>query len=192
MLKKVVDARYTLWLLLALPGAAMVVGYATGRIYYGEFLHMTGEFSARLLIATLAITPLAQLWRAGWTRWLVQRRRYVGVACFGYAVAHVVPYLDRMGSVGRVLQDAAEPGLWTGWLALAVLTALAVTSNDTAVRRLGAAWKRLHRWVYAAAALTIAHWLLVAFDPTSAWIHGAVIVALEGLRLATRRRAVRP
>ena len=182
--KRIIDSPYFLWLLLGLPGAVMVVRYATGATFYGEVVHVTGDFSARLLIATMAVTPLRLMFPGrAWVKWLVLRRRYLGVATFGYATLHTVVYLARTGVLGDILADAAEPGLLTGWLALAIFVPLAITSNDASVRRLRRIWKRLHRWVYAAAVLTFAHWVLTAFDPVPGLIHLSVLVALEGYRL---------
>jgi sulfoxide reductase heme-binding subunit YedZ len=136
---------------------------------------------------TLAVTPLRLMFpSAGWTGWLMRRRRYIGVAAFGYAALHTGVYLQRLGAFGA-LAEAAEPGLLTAWLAIAVFVPLAGTSNDWAVRKLRRAWKRLHRWVYAAAVLTFAHWLLVAFDVVPGIIHLLVLGAFESYRIAKTR-----
>ena len=197
MLRRLIDSPWFLWLLLALPAAVTIVRYASGATFYGEVVHSTGQLSAQLLILTMAVTP-AQLMFPGrrWIRWLLQRRRYLGVASFGYAALHTVVYLIRTGAFGDILADAAEPGLLTGWIALAIFVPLAITSNDASVRRLRRLWKRLHRWVYAAAILTFAHWVLTAFDPVPGLIRLAVLAALEAYRLwktarSRRRRLAR-
>ena len=70
---------------------------------------------------------------------------------------------------------------------------LAATSNDAAVRSLRARWKWLHRAVYVAAALTFGHWVLTAFDPTTAYVHLGILAALQALRLLRYRvRAAEP
>ncbi|NND45012.1 MAG: hypothetical protein HKN58_06785 [Xanthomonadales bacterium] len=181
--------RLFLWLLLASPGAFWLQGYLRGELYYGEFLHTTGQFSAQLLIATLAVTPLRRLFsRMAWTAWLVRQRRYLGVAAFGYALPHALAYLVKLASLQRIASEAIEPGLATGWLALLLMAPLAATSLDAAVRRLGRRWKQLHRLVYPAAALTLAHWVLTAFDPTAGLVHAAILVMLVSLRLVVQRR----
>ena len=77
-LGRISNSIWFLWLLLALPWLYLTVGYLTGNIYYGEYIHATGVYAARLLILAMAITPLRLLWpKAGWTRWLLQRRRSV-------------------------------------------------------------------------------------------------------------------
>ena len=192
MLRRLFDSHWFLWVLLALPAAATIVRYATGATFYGEVVHSTGQLSAQLLILTMAVTPAQLMFpRRAWVRWLLRRRRYFGVASFGYAVLHTAVYLIRTGAFGDILADAAEPGLLTGWIALAIFVPLAITSNDASVRRLRRLWKRLHRWVYAAAILTFAHWVLTAFDPVPGLIHLAVLAALEAYRLWKTARSRR-
>ena len=162
----------------------MTIRYLTGSLYYGEFIHATGEFSARLLMVTLAATPLRLLFpRFRWTIWLVQNRRYFGVATFAYAVPHLVAYLWKLASVAKIVEQAADPGMWTGWIALIIFLALAITSNSYSTRKLGRRWKTLHRLVYLAAILTFIHWVLVAFDPLAGMVHAGILAALETIRV---------
>ena len=178
------------WALLALPGVFMTYRYVQGATFYGEYLHATGELGARLLIAAMAITPLRLLLpNAGWVRWLALRRRWVGVAAFGYSLLHAAAYLQRQ-ALTAIVADAADIAILTGWLALLVMLVLAATSNDASVRVLQRRWKWLHRAVYTAAALTFAHWILAAFDPVPGAIHVSVLAVLEALRL-WRARALR-
>ena len=173
-----------LWLLLAAPWLIMTARYLTGDLYYGEFIHATGEFSARLLILTLAATPLRIMFaRSRWTLWLLRNRRYFGVAAFAYALPHLVAYLWKLASVAKIIEEGMQPGMWTGWIALIIFLALAVTSNNFSTRKLGPRWKTLHRLVYLAAILTFVHWLLVAFNPTSGLVHAGVLIALEAFRV---------
>jgi sulfoxide reductase heme-binding subunit YedZ len=182
--------RWLVWTLLALPGLYLTYRYSVGATFYGEYLHATGELAARLLIVAMAVTPLRLLFpNAHWVRWLARGRRWIGVAAFGYAVLHAVAYLARQGELTRIAADAAEAAMWTGWLALLVMLALAATSNDRSVRRLGRRWKWLHRTVYAAALLTFAHWILAAFDPLPGAVHLGVLAALEAIRLVQLRRS---
>jgi methionine sulfoxide reductase heme-binding subunit len=178
------DARYVLWSLLGVPAAFMLYGYRQGTVFYGEVLHASGELAAQLLILTLAITPLRLTFPdARWVRWLAARRRYLGVAVFGYSALHAAVYVYRQPDFARVLDDALGASMWTGWLALLVISALAATSNDLSVRLLRSGWKRLHRGVHAAAVLTFAHWVLSAFDPIPGYIHLGVLAVIEGYRV---------
>ena len=168
----------------------LLVQYYNQSIYYGEFIHASGVNSARLLIITMAITPLRQAWpRTYWTSWLLRRRRYFGLAMFVYAIPHLLAYLVKIGTYAGVLTEAAEPGMWTGWLAFLLFVPLALTSNNVSVRKLGRKWKKLHRLVYFAAALTFIHWLLVAFNPLAGMIHAGILVLLEAYRVFATRRA---
>jgi sulfoxide reductase heme-binding subunit YedZ len=181
-----INTRYALWLVLAAPWLIVSVRYMTGGLYYGEFIHATGEFSARLLMVTLAVTPLRRMFpKSRWAIWLLQSRRYFGVAAFAYAVPHLLAYLWKLASLTRVVEQGAEPGMWTGWIALLIFLALAITSNNYSVRKLGRRWKYVHRLAYAAAILTFAHWILTAFDPLSGLIHAGVLVVLEAYRLGS-------
>jgi sulfoxide reductase heme-binding subunit YedZ len=175
--------RYLVWGLLAAPGAWLLAAWAAGATFYGEVVHGSGVLAARLLIVTLAITPVTRLLpRSPLVRWLRVQRRYLGVATFAYAALHAAVYLARQPDLAAVLDDAREVWMWTGWLALIVMLPLAATSHDAAVRWLRSRWRWLHRAVYPVAVLTFLHWILSAFDPGPAWIHAGLLVALESLR----------
>jgi len=178
------NSRYWLWALLAAAFIYLTVGLATGRLFYGEVVHTSGELSVRLLMLAMAATPLLLMFPGrALPRWLMRHRRTFGVASFAFACLHTAVYVERLGRIDEVFAEAAEPGYLTGWLALAVFLPLALTSNDRAVRYLKQAWRRLHRLVYLAALLTFVHWLLVAFSPTAALAHLLLIAALEGYRV---------
>lgn len=177
--------------MLAAPGAWIGWRYARDVITYGEVIHESGDWSVWLLIATLAVTPLRLVFPGRrWTAWLARQRRYLGVATFGYAAFHLAVYLVRKADPALIAGEGLKLELLTGWIAFALIAALAATSNDASVRWLGRGWGTLHKLVYPAAALTIAHWWLTAFDPQAAIIHSAILAALVAARmaLAARRR----
>ena len=192
-LKRLANSRALLWLLLSLPAAAAVRAYATDAITYGEFIQASGDWSVRLLIATMAVTPIRLLLAGSrWPAWLLARRRHLGVATFGYALLHTIAYLVRKADFDLIAAEGADPSLWTGWLAFFIFAALAVTSNNASVRLLASRWKQLHRLVYAAAILTFAHWLLSAFDIVPGLIYAGILATIEVVRmLLLRRRAHR-
>ncbi|WP_220272243.1 sulfite oxidase heme-binding subunit YedZ [Sphingorhabdus pulchriflava] len=158
------------WFLLSIPAILLVFGWWQGRIDSMDMLHPTGEWSARLMILAMVLSPLLSiLGPKGWLNWLVVRRRAIGVAAFSYAVLHLLFYLIDMGNLDDILAEWLAPGIWTGWAAFALMLPLALTSNDASMRRLRAAWKRLQRLVYPAALLTLLHWI---------WVHNSYAGAL--------------
>jgi len=180
--------------LLAVPWAWLAYGYLTGGLFYGEMIHASGDWAVWCLMAAMAVSPLRGLFsHQAWTAWLLKRRRYLGVAAFAYALLHAAVYLLRQRELPLIFAEALEAGLLTGWLAFAIFVPLALTSNDASVRRLRRGWKPLHRAVYVAAVLSFAHWILVAFDPTTAYVHLAVLGAIEAARVVPwlRRQPVR-
>jgi sulfoxide reductase heme-binding subunit YedZ len=178
---------YLLWALLALPSFGMVIQALTSETttVYSDLLHPSGEFAARFMIIALMATPLMMLFR-GWrgARWLVRNRRYFGVAAFGYAALHTALYL-LAEPLNRILAEATALEIWTGWLAFVIFLPLAATSNDWAVRRLGTRWKRLQRWTYGAAVLTLLHWATLNDWGSlgAAAVHFAPLVALSAYRV---------
>ena len=181
--------RYALWGLLAAPSIPMVIGLSSGARSAEALLYPTGEFAARFMIVAMAATPLAMLFRAGWTGWLLRNRRYLGVAAFAYATAHTALYVVDMGAFQRILDEFWALGIWTGWLAMFVFLPLGLTSNDWAMRLLGRRWKSLQRWVYLAAAATLLHWVFVHNNVGPALVHFVPLALLEGFRISCHRRS---
>ena len=146
-LKSIWDHPHRFWALLSLPATPIILGLASGdpRTIH-QLLHPSGEFSARFMIITMMITPLA-MWLKSWRgpRWLMKRRRYLGVAAFGYALLHAVLYLLDTGIVAISSGKISKFYIWTGWLTFFIFVPLAITSTDGWVRRLGPKWKSLQR-----------------------------------------------
>ncbi len=192
LIKTTLNSRYFLWIILALPFVWLVNAYRMGGLFYGEVIHVSGEFSARLLILTLAVTPLRLMFgNARWPIWLLHRRRYFGVASFLYALLHTMVYLQKKAGLALVLQEGENFDMWSGWLAFCIFLVLAITSNDASVRRLQRTWKKLHRWVYLAALLSFTHWIIIAFDFVPGLIHFLILLSLETYRLWKRRQLKR-
>lgn len=190
-MKAISASRPLLWLLLALPGLWILYRWATApKVYgYGHAIGDSGDWSAWLLMLTLAVTPIRLLLRRrGWSTWLIRRRRDLGVASFVYAAGHTLIYLTDKSSVDAILVDLGSTDVLVGWLALALFVPLAASSNDIATRALKRSWKRLHRLVYPAAILTFLHWVLASFDPTRAYIHIAILAAIELVRIRLQFR----
>lgn len=186
-MRTIINSVKLFWLILAVPGLAMLHGWWTGAIETMDMLHPTGETSARLMIAAMLIGPLAGvLGQRKWLMWLLARRRSLGVAAFAYAVAHLVFYAIDMGSLEAILGELPIASIWTGWLALALMLPMALTSNQAAMKLLRAAWKRVQQLAYPAAVLTLLHWWWVHDGATAALVHFAPL-ALLWLLLALRK-----
>lgn len=147
-------------------------------------LHVTGIWALRLLLVTLAVTPLRRLTGIPW---LLRFRRMLGLYAFFYAVLHFAAYLllDRALAWEEVLHDLTErPYIVLGFGALVLLVPLAITSTRGWVRRLGGRWQRLHRLVYLIAILGVLHFLwLVKADLQEPLVYGALLALLLGARL---------
>ena len=175
--------RLLLWTALSLPLVGIALGYASGRLFYGEVVHLSGEWSIRLMMAAMLATPLTLMFPGHKVaRWLLRNRRYLGVASFAYALLHTVVYLQRTALWADITADAVLPEYLTGWIALLIFAALAATSNDASMRWLRQRWKTLHRLVYVAAVTGFVHWVLVAFNPLPAAAHLSVLLVFEGYR----------
>lgn len=196
-IKSILNHPYTFWALLSLPAIPMIAGLTSGDPEaLHDLLHPTGEFAARFMIVAMMITPLTMLFK-GWRgpRWLMKRRRYLGVAAFGYAALHTVLYLIDEGSIAFSGGEISKLYIWTGWLAFLIFVPLAVTSTDGWIRKLGPTWKTLQRFVYGAAVLTLLHWAALHDwgGIGAALVHFGPLAALEAYRIGRtiQRRQLR-
>jgi len=149
-------------------------------------MHRTGEWTLRLLLVTLALTPLRRI--TGWTR-LAGIRRLLGLTVFFYAALHMTLYIGDQGwNLGRAAAEiASRIYLTIGLIAVLGLGLLAATSNDAAIRRLGARWHGLHRIVHLLAALGILHFFMQSkLEATEAALMMGIFLLLEGYRAAHR------
>jgi sulfoxide reductase heme-binding subunit YedZ len=180
---RVSSGKLILWGLLGVPAAAILLRCALGELP-AELISTTGEWSARLIIAALMLTPLNQLFPGiQAVRWLVRHRRSFGVAAFAYALLHLAFYVLDMETVANMIAEAPAPAIWTAWLAFLCLLPPALTSSDAAMRALGRMWKRIQRLAYPAAVLTLVHWLLVHDGLAEALLHFAPLALLQLLRI---------
>jgi methionine sulfoxide reductase heme-binding subunit len=187
--KAAFNSPYFFWALLALPSIGLLYG-ALGSSDLEPLLHPTGEFAARFMIIAMILTPLRMLFpKAGWISWLMRRRRYIGVAAFGYAALHTLYYVVDLGSMSAVIADFWKLGIWTGWVAFIIFVPLAFTSNNASVRALGRNWKTLQRFVYVAAVATLLHWIFVHNNVGPALVHFVPLAALEAYRIWKNARS---
>ena len=148
----------------ALIPAAMLAYYAVqGDLTANpiEFItHFTGDWAIRFLVITLAITPLRRL--TGWNP-IIKLRRMLGLFSFFYATLHFLTWfvLDWFFDFRQMVEDVAmRPFITLGMATFLMLLALAVTSTQKSIRRLGRRWTQLHRLIYVAAGTALIHFWL--------------------------------
>jgi sulfoxide reductase heme-binding subunit YedZ len=147
--------------LLLLPLAKAI--YDAGDIAHGarpinELIHRAGFWALVFLGVTLAVTPLRRIARYGN---LIDVRRMLGVGTFFYIAAHLTLFFADQGyDLGKAVHEISHRVyLIIGAIAWLGLAALAVTSTDGMVRRLGGLrWRRLHQVIYAIALLALIHY----------------------------------
>jgi methionine sulfoxide reductase heme-binding subunit len=182
-----------------MPAASAFYLGATGQLGADPvktFELMLGLWAIRFLLATLAISPLRELF--GWN--LMRYRRAFGLLCFYYALMHFAVYmiLDQALVLKAVGTDVLKrPFIMFGMAGLAMLLALALTSNQYSIRRLGGNWIRLHRLVYIIAACGAVHFALsTKVLSLEQYVYIGVIILMILYRawrpiMAQRRRAAK-
>jgi sulfoxide reductase heme-binding subunit YedZ len=173
-------ANVALAVLLALPLGLMLQGPQQEDWVLADALPPSGEAAALIMFAAMAIGPLARLagGRSEAVRWLMRRRRNIGVVAFCYAALHLGIYVVDMGTLDLMLAEIDAPGIWTGWLALALMALPAAASNDRAMRFLRGWWKPVQRLVYPVVALTLVHWAILMYGWREPLVHVAPMLAL--------------
>lgn len=180
--------KVALFLVCLIPVAALAYGFYRQDLGANpvEFLeHATGDWAIRLLLITLALTPLRRL--SGWSR-LSTLRRTLGLFAFFYAMLHVLAYLffDKQFDATAIASDIGKRRYITvGFLSWVSMAALAVTSTDGWVRRMGAQrWQRLHKLVYLAVVAAVIHYYwLVKSDIRLPALYGSLLAILFVARL---------
>ena len=151
-----------------------------------------GQWTFRLLLVALALTPLRIVFGIGWPLLL---RRLLGLFAFFYASLHFLVWIliDHYFNWDQMLADLVKRRYITvGMLALLLLVPLAITSTNGMVKRLGGTmWRRLHRLVYVVGGLAALHFLWLAKKGrTGPYVYAAILALLLGVRLwgVLRRR----
>lgn len=187
-----VALRLAVWLLAGGPLLWLAWLVAGGRLGPNpvEFLeHYSGDWALRLLLVTLALTPLR--------RWsgraeVLRVRRLLGLWAFVWICLHFATYLtfDLEWSAALLAEDLVERTYITlGFAAWLLLLPLALTSTRGWQRRLGRRWRSLHRLVYPAALLGALHFLwLVKADVREPLVYLGLLAVLLAARLPRRAR----
>lgn len=153
-------AAFALVVIPALMLAYEAFTHQLGSKPWTRAVHDTGSWSVRLLLVTLAVSPLRKI--LDWGK-LIGVRRMLGLATLAYAAAHLMLYcVDLAFDWGLIVSEIVKRFYLTvGIVALLGLAALGVTSTDGMIRRMGAKnWQRLHNLIYAITALGLLHFAL--------------------------------
>lgn len=163
-MKKWSALHITVHILAWLPLLVLIWAYTTDHLTVNPVQAATqrlGDTALVMLLLSLACTPLNTLF--GLPE-VIRLRRPLGLYAFFYATLHILAYVgwDYAFHFKQIsLQLSGKPYLIAGMSALAILVPLAFTSRENWKKRLGKGWKRLHRFVYLAAALAVLHLALI-------------------------------
>ena len=173
-----------------LPLAWLVFGAVADRLGANpaEYLiRSTGDWTLRFLCLTLAVTPLRVMAKLPP---LARFRRMLGLFTYFYVVLHFLSFawLDMGFDPAEIAKDIAKrPFILVGFTGFLLLTPLAATSFNRAIRALGPArWQALHRIVYVIAGLGILHffWMRAAKNNfAEVAVYAAILAVLLGWRL---------
>jgi methionine sulfoxide reductase heme-binding subunit len=181
----------TLALLLWPLALALYVGLTRGLggRPLNDLIHRAGFWALIFLLLSLAVTPLR---RAGHFGRLIDVRRMIGVGAFAYAAAHLSLFVaDQKFDLLHVAAEIAKRVyLVIGFTALLGLTALAATSTDAMVKRLGGLrWRRLHQLTYLIGLLALVHFFQqTKADVTVPTLYAGLFAWLMGYRLLAKWR----
>jgi methionine sulfoxide reductase heme-binding subunit len=182
--------KVVIFLLCMLPFVQLAVRIFTqslGANPAETLIRSTGEWTLIFLCITLAVTPLKRL--TGRPE-LVRFRRMLGLFTYFYVLLHLLSYswFDMAFDVSDITRDIIKrPFILVGFAAFCLLTPLAATSFNRAIKALGAKrWQALHKLVYVIAALGLLHfWWMKAgkndFDRPTLYL--VIIGVLMGMRV---------
>ena len=151
-------------------------------------IRATGDWTLRFICIVLAVTPLRTLTN---TPGLARFRRMLGLYVYFYVVVHLLSYsgFDMGFDVGDIAHDIAKrPFILVGFSAFVLLTPLAATSFNRAIKAMGAKrWQMLHKLVYGIAVLGLLHFFWMRAGKNNfaeVGVYAAIIAVLLGWRVA--------
>lgn len=190
--RQLTGAKAFVFALCLIPLGHLVHGIVTDSLGANPIEAVTrglGDWALRLLLITLAVTPLRRLTGLPW---LLRLRRMLGLFAFFYATLHMLTYvwLDQFFDWGFILKDIVKrPFITVGFIGFVLLIPLAATSTNAMMRRLGRNWSRLHKAVYAIGVLAVLHfWWMVKADVREPALYAGILAVLLGLRLIWKVR----
>ena len=160
-----------------------------------EFItRSTGTWTITFLCMTLAMSPLQ--WITGFSKW-VQLRKTLGLFTFFYGFLHftIWYWLDHDFNFTAMISDVIKrPFITMGFIALLIMSLLAITSNKVAMRILGGKWKILHRFIYLIAILAVIHYFWHKEgkrDFLVVYIYTGIILSLLFIRIPLIKRFIK-
>ena len=179
-----------LFLLCLLPIIWLVYRVATngaGANPQEYLIRATGDWTLRFICIVLAVTPLRTI--ANWSA-LVRLRRMLGLFVYFYVVLHLLSYswFDMGFDVADIAKDIAKrPFILVGFAGFVLLTPLAATSFNGAIKAMGAKrWQTLHKLIYVIAGLGLLHffWMRAGKNNFSeVFVYAAIIGVLMAWRV---------
>jgi sulfoxide reductase heme-binding subunit YedZ len=183
-------AKPVLFMVCLLPFAWLFYGALTDQLgpNPAEALsRATGDWTLRFLCIVLTVTPLRVI---SSTPALARFRRMLGLFVYFYVVLHLLSYswFDMGFDVADIARDIAKrPFILVGFSAFVLLTPLAATSFNAAIKALGARrWQWLHKLVYLVAGLGLLHFFWMRAGKNNfaeVFVYAAIVAALLGWRL---------
>jgi len=189
-----VALKVVVWVACLTPLTLLLVRAGRGDLTANPISFVTntlGDWTLRLLLVSLAMTPLRILFGLSWP---ITLRRLLGLFAFFYVCLHFLVWLvlDHFFDWAEMGTDIAKrPYITVGMTALLLLVPLAATSTTGMIRRLGnVSWRRLHRLAYVAGVLGVLHYLWLAKKANPSPYYYAMILAgllaVRGWDLARR------
>ena len=182
-------AKPLLFIVCLLPFAALFYGALTNNLGANpaEYLiRAAGDWTLRFICIVLAVTPLRVI---SGTPALARFRRMLGLFAYFYVVVHLLSYswFDMGFDVAEIVKDIIKrPFILVGFSAFLLLTPLAATSLNAAIKKMGAKrWQLLHKLVYLIAGLGLLHfyWMRAGKnDFAEVFVYAAIIAMLLGWR----------
>jgi methionine sulfoxide reductase heme-binding subunit len=191
-------AKAILFIACLLPFAWLILGLYTNQLGANpaEYLiRSTGDWTLRFLCIVLAVTPLRTISK---TPQLARFRRMLGLFVYFYAVLHLLSYswFDMGFDIGDIINDIIKrPFILVGSAAILLLTPLALTSFNRAIKALGAKrWQMLHKLVYVIAGLGILHFFWMRAGKQNfaeVYVYAAILAVLLGWRVWNKFHSAR-
>jgi methionine sulfoxide reductase heme-binding subunit len=191
-------AKATLFIACLLPFAWLIYGVITNNLGANptEYItRFTGDWTLRMLCIVLAVTPLRVMSK---TPQLARFRRMLGLFVYFYAALHLLAYswFDMSFILADIIADIPKrPFILVGFAAFLLLTPLAFTSFNRAIKTLGAKrWQKLHKLVYLIAGLGVLHFFWMREgknDFAEVYVYAAILGSLLGWRVWNKFRTTR-